>query len=211
MVESPTLFYVGGQDSGTGTSFVYSVANVAGVWTWTDISDAGGSGPHTGVEAMALDTNNNLIVGTTGGVWLYSPVAGTWTDLNGNLSSAEVAGVATNSTNPDDALADSTDIGLSQYSGAQSWAAVDPTVAPAVTFSGQVQFDPNNPNVAYAVVGQKLIYSTNANTPGATWASAGIVGPGAGPELIFTVSNLEGRRQHHGARSRRFLQFPRTL
>jgi autotransporter-associated beta strand protein len=170
---SSTLFYVGGTDSGTGHNFVLRAQGGA----WTDISeDAASNGPHTGLHAMALDANGNLVVGSDGGVWRFAN--NTWSDLNGNLAITELLSVATNPNNPNNAIGGALYVGTFQFAGTSNWKAVDGG-------NGDwVAYDPNNANIAYHVQNKTLRKSTNG---GSTWSSTGFTF--TGNHMPFAVSS----------------------
>ncbi len=121
-----------------------------------------GNGPHQAFHAMALDSQNRLVVGTDGGVWRYDPVAGLWSDLNGNLDNVNgtnlplnLAGgnlaitqfnsVSVATSTPALALGGAQSNGVDQSSGNPVW---------TQTLSGDggpVVIDPKNPTIAYAI------------------------------------------------------------
>ncbi len=183
---SPTRFYLGGSDNGT-QNFVLEANEVAGVWTWYDISlDPIGNGPHTGINSMSLDVSGRLVVGTDGGVWRWAetaPGTGIWLDMNGNLAISQVVGVATSPTNPNNILVNATNVGVAQSNGTLNWTSVDPSLGNV----GAVFFDPNNAEIAYAFVNATLDVSTDGGT---TWGPV-IVTPanGAIPQVNQTAAN----------------------
>ncbi|MFP5206343.1 MAG: Ig-like domain repeat protein [Acidobacteriota bacterium] len=89
--------------------------------TWTDISVLNGFEPHTDTHAIAFDSSNNMLLGTDGGIFLYSPTAGTWTDLNGNLNTIQFYGIGLDPTAPNKVVGGSQDNGTEVYSGNVVW------------------------------------------------------------------------------------------
>ena len=88
---------------------------------WTDISILNGFEPHTDSHAIAFDSSNNMLLGSDGGIFLYSPAAGTWTDLNGNLNTIQFYGVGLDPTSPNKVVGGSQDNGTEVYSGNVVW------------------------------------------------------------------------------------------
>ena len=89
--------------------------------TWTDISVLNGFEPHTDTHAIAFDSSNNMLLGTDGGIFLYNPAAGTWTDLNGNLNTIQFYGIGLDPTAPNKVVGGSQDNGTEVYSGNVVW------------------------------------------------------------------------------------------
>src|SRR5262249_39815301 len=121
--------------------------------TWTDVTvDSKGNAPHADVHVLFL-SGNTLLTATDGGLWGLNTGAPkkTWTDLNGNLSIAQINGVAGIPSTPTTTFAGTQAAGIDQYSGTPVWSAVD-TQSGSAPFGGQVVVDPNDPNTVYAFV-----------------------------------------------------------
>ncbi|MBI2808901.1 MAG: Ig-like domain repeat protein [Planctomycetes bacterium] len=142
-INNGNTLYVGGS-SPDGTAFVYWLNGGA----WTNISvDALNNGPHNQIHTMTL-AGGDLVVGSDGGVWRYNFGTQRWSNINGNLATQQITGLATDLTNPNRAFAGGQGMGTALFSGDQAWAQVHT----AGTLSGsQVAIDPNNPNNVYHV------------------------------------------------------------
>jgi photosystem II stability/assembly factor-like uncharacterized protein len=95
---------------------------------WTDISSAGGSGPHVDHHAAAFDANDNFLDGDDGGIYRYNTGTNTWTQLNGGatfLNTIQFQGIALHPTDPNIVLGGSQDNGTSRYSGTLGWTLVE--------------------------------------------------------------------------------------
>ena len=83
IAQNANIVYVAGVDQGGGNQLCLPQCRRRRLPA-TDISKIAGIGPNTYLHSMSLDSNNNLIVGTDGGVWRYNVASATWTDLNGS-------------------------------------------------------------------------------------------------------------------------------
>ena len=118
--------YVGGEEASSATHLQMIYGTTNGGTNWTDLSvDSAKNNPATNVHGMALDSNDNLDVGTDGGVWQAATGGASptddWSDLNGNLANSQVLGLAVNPTNPDNIIAGTEEDGVAEYSGNQTW------------------------------------------------------------------------------------------
>lgn len=178
------LAYFAGTDPGTGTTFVYRAQNPGPGFVWTDLSALDPTnGVKSGVHALALDANNNLIVATNGGMFRFNNATNTWSNLNGyGLGITQVFGVASSPSNPNNILIGATHVGTNQFLGDTAWNQVD------TGSGGLVFFDPRNPNIVYheavSSAGGTIRFSSNG---GATWATATGV-PSGGSFFPFLVS-----------------------
>jgi autotransporter-associated beta strand protein len=153
---SPTTVFVGGQEASSAhNSFIFQTSDGGG--SWTDISASSTTpsvGPHTAVHTMTVDGSGRVVIGTDGGVWrLDSPApSANWEDLNGNLSISLVSGVAVSPTDPNTILAGVQGNGVARTSGnaGTAWTRVTGG-AGGDNSGGEVQFDPRNASIAYAV------------------------------------------------------------
>ena len=198
---------VGGVDQGGGTDEVleltYQGPNPLLLWNvGTDITkDINGNGPHADILSMTLDANNDIVVGTDGGIWRavvnYAAQTAVWTNLNGDLDITQMTGVATQPIGGTGIIlgAAGKGDGVFQYTGDQSWTEVldPPPGGSELTAASHVIFDPTNPQVAYAEVesfiGTDIYKSTNGGT---TWTMITNIPFPAGPStpLPFGSSNI---------------------
>jgi autotransporter-associated beta strand protein len=203
LVVNPTTVYVGGQETNTTTHLGGYLRTTDGGKTWTDISaDAAGNGPHGGAHAMTIDALGRILVGTDGGLWEYdtTKTAPVWNDINGNLAITSFNSVSANPNNFNNALGGSQGNGVELFSNNTAWFRTDVSDGDG----GQVQFDPKNPNIAYAV----HVLNGNVGFPGDgfldkstdggnTWSVASPAGPnslpldanGYFPFLVDTVNS----------------------
>jgi len=154
--------YIGGTEDSTVAHTNQVLETLNGGITWQDISiGANGFGPMTNDHAMALDANDNLILGSDGGVWTYQPgpggTLGNWVDNNGNLSDMNLEGVAVDPTNRDIAYAGGLANGADVYNGSINGPVWNQTLGGDI---GQVQTfqDPTT--------GQVTIFAVQANSDG---------------------------------------------
>jgi photosystem II stability/assembly factor-like uncharacterized protein len=110
------IIYAGGQ-----TSFIKSLTGGA---SWTD-ADVGFDSPHADHHAIAFDALGRLLDGNDGGIWRYdSPTASQWADLNGDLSTIQLTGIALDPTNADVAYAGAQDNFSEKFNDAYEWRAL---------------------------------------------------------------------------------------
>src|SRR5262249_39058255 len=146
---------------GAFTNFILQTQD--GGNTWKDISTDGGTSPHTDVHAMVLDRNNNLVVGTDGGVWRHErngsgqPI---WNDINGNLQTMTINSLNVGASDPNLIYAGTEDNGTLQYSGSQGWETVDGGDG------GEQAVDPLDPSNAYHVTNGSLFASHTGGSVG---------------------------------------------
>ncbi len=169
-------FYVGGQSyfspqypGGTANNTNQIQKTTDGGNTWTDVSvDASGNGPHTDTHGLAValtSTGVSVFTVDDGGVYRYDAKGGTWTDINGNLATNTVNGVAVDPNNPNFALEGSQDNGVALYSGNPAW-----NFLFVYGDGGLVRIDPQNPNNLYEVKNGGIYKSTKgAATTGSDW------------------------------------------
>jgi photosystem II stability/assembly factor-like uncharacterized protein len=136
LIVDPTnsaIVYAGGA---AGANSVVRSTN-SGV-NWTDISSAGGSGPHVDHHASAFDAGNNFLDGDDGGIYRYAAGPNTWTQLNGSttfLNTIQFQGIGLHPSNINIALGGSQDNGTEMYSGSLSWTLVEGGDGGLVKFS----------------------------------------------------------------------------
>ncbi|MBI3850749.1 MAG: SBBP repeat-containing protein [Verrucomicrobia bacterium] len=133
---------------------------------WTDISiGADGNSIHGDAQAMTFDPNNRLLLGDDGGLWrLDNSVPGNirWTDLNANLGTLQLIGIALHPTNLDLAYGGLQDNGTVKFDGTSRWNPI------RGGDGGFVRVDPGNPYVVYhTYFGLSLERSDDG---GVTWA-----------------------------------------
>ncbi len=181
---NPNIVAVGGTATTTNTTHVF--LSVDGGGSWIDISiDGAGNGPRSGGHGMSFDSQGRLVYVTDGGVWRYewsaNPAAGNWRNLNGGQQATTlITSVATHPTNPDLLLASTQDNGLHRYVASQVWQRTD------LDSSGQVLFNPTNPNIAYHIRSQSffgLFELVRSNDAGQTW-----------PDVLLLVLSLDTPR-----------------
>ncbi|MSQ93475.1 MAG: hypothetical protein EXR98_02840, partial [Gemmataceae bacterium] len=182
--------------TGTGPIFVGGTDNGGGFYVlmynggWNNISiDAAGNGPHANILTLTT-AGGVLFAGTDGGIWKYNFANGlppAWTDINGNLGISELNGIASNPTNPNNVFAVGRGIGVTRYTGTQSWSQSLGVPTVGNLNSSSVAIDPNVPSNIYAFVGGSLFASANGGT---TWASQGIGGTAAAPVVIDKLSRV---------------------
>ena len=139
---------------------------------WTDISSAGGSGPHVDHHAATFDANNSFLDGDDGGVYRYNAGTNTWTQLNGGttfLNTIQFQGIGLHPTNINTVLGGSQDNGTSMSSGTLSWTLVEGGDG------GLVKFSRTNPSRVYhqAPVGSfgsaNFFRRSDSGGAGGTW------------------------------------------
>jgi hypothetical protein len=132
--------YAAGDHYG-GTNIILSTNAGA---SWTDISNYGPSGPHSDEHALAFDAAGKLLSGSDGGIWrLASTSPVTWTNLNGNLATIQLEGIALHPTDSTIAYGGSQDNGTEKYSGSVAWSEV------RGGDGGITRVDQTNPNTVY--------------------------------------------------------------
>ena len=182
-VDSSGDIFVGGQVTDFSSEAGQIYESTDGGNTWTDLSvDGSGNGPHTEQHAIAFDSSGNVYVGGDGGIWQYDGT--NWNDLNNNLDIAQINSVATNPTSASDILAGSQMNGIDSYTGNQTWNEVvnlDNFATYATLSGGEVQFNPQNANIVYAVANlpsNTLLSGLYESTDGGlTWGSGTFDGP----------------------------------
>ncbi len=178
--------YVGGEEASSATHLQMIYGTTTGGTNWTDLSvDGGKNNPETNVHGMALDSNSNLDVGTDGGVWQLTSGGASptndWSDLNGNLATSQVLGVAVNPTNPDNIYAGTEEDGVAEYSGNEAWTWLNTN---ALSYgAGTVLMNANNPQTLFAADSGSVLVglieeSTNGGT---TWSQ---IGPALQPGFV---------------------------
>jgi autotransporter-associated beta strand protein len=158
----PNTVYVGGVDPGSGSNYILETTD--GGTTWKDISTgADGTGPHTDVHALVLDSTNRVLIGTDGGIYRHdvdsnnNPI---WVDLNGNLQTIQFNNIDVATSDPNFAIGASQDNGTEKYTGSLGWTFVD------FGDGGGVQIDHLNPNNVYHVLNGTLQLSTTGGNLG---------------------------------------------
>src|SRR5205823_1792615 len=95
-------------------------------------------------------TTGDLYFGNDGGIWQLA--GGIWTDINGNLATAQLNGIAANPANTNVILGGAQMNGVVLDNGTgTTWANVNNVLTGDSLSGGQVQYDPQNGQIAYAV------------------------------------------------------------
>jgi photosystem II stability/assembly factor-like uncharacterized protein len=129
------IVYAGGQ-----TSFIQTTN---GGGTWADIQ-RGFDFPHADHHAIGFDARGRLLDGNDGGLWRFdSPTAAHWDDLNGDLNTIQVTGVALNPVNADIAYAGAQDNSSEIFDDSLEWRAL------LGGDGGFTRVDPHNPSTVY--------------------------------------------------------------
>jgi autotransporter-associated beta strand protein len=117
-------------------------------FSWRDISlDPTLGGPHTSVHALVVDNQGRLVVGNDGGIWRLE-ANGTWNDMNGNLATLQINGVALEPTSVTQMFAGSQFNATEQFTNTRNWGTVD-DLAGGTLAGNQVIVNPSNPNIVY--------------------------------------------------------------
>jgi hypothetical protein len=142
---------------------------------WTDISTAGGTGPHADHHAAAFDSSGRFLDGDDGGIYRYDPAGPSWSQLNGTATAAflntiQFQGIGLHPTDINNALGGSQDNGTSHYTGLLSWSLVEGGDG------GLVKFSKTNPLRVYHQspvdsFGSANFFRTSING-GTTWTGA---------------------------------------
>jgi hypothetical protein len=162
------LVYAGGQAGGNTL-----IASLNAGFTWTDIgAGVDGHGPHVDHHAMVFDASGRLLEGNDGGVWRLDDANFAtlhWTDLNSNLSTIQIEGLALDPTNPNVAYAGAQDNFVEKFTDNLTWNAVEGGDG------GNMLVDPNNPSTVYhdAAVGSygPADYIRRSDDGGINWVS----------------------------------------
>src|SRR5262249_28957231 len=110
----PNVVYAGGQ--------VDMIRTANGGVSWTHILD---SHVHPDFHAAGFDANGKYLTGGDGGIWrLNNPVGLQWQDLNGSLSTIQLAGIALNPNDPNIAYAGAQDNYSEKFTGSLAWTAL---------------------------------------------------------------------------------------
>ncbi|HTK75583.1 MAG TPA: SdrD B-like domain-containing protein [Gemmataceae bacterium] len=162
------IVYVGGYGQTNNTTVLFSSDSFN---TFTGVGvGTNGQGTYPNIHDGGIDTQGRLVVATGGGIFRLSSSANpvTWQSLNGNvgpngLGTVQVDGVGLNPLDPNQAIANITNVqielhnavrfGDSQGAGnnAYGWQTVDATGIDGEVGTGQVFYDPFNPNTVYRV------------------------------------------------------------
>jgi autotransporter-associated beta strand protein len=176
---SNTDVYVGGDGSNLEdpTNQLFYTSDGGATWVNVSVDSTNNTTtPHNAVHAIVPDPDqNNIIVGTDGGIWQLTTVATTtipvsttytWTDLNSNLADALVNGVSAAQNNPNEMVVGTEGNGLAYFSGLLSWTESDQTFGSGQgPNGGTIYIDPNNTNIVFAVL--------STEQPGSTGQLAG--------------------------------------
>jgi photosystem II stability/assembly factor-like uncharacterized protein len=110
----PNVVYAGGQ--------VDMIRTANGGTSWAHIL---GSHVHPDFHAAGFDANGKYLSGSDGGIWrLNNPVSLQWQDLNGTLSTIQLAGIALNPDDPNIAYAGAQDNYTEKFTGSLAWTAL---------------------------------------------------------------------------------------
>lgn len=170
--EDTDVVYVGGVGplaSSNAATAPGVVRTFNGGGAWADVTiGADGNAPGAYSHAMHFDSNNQLLLGSEGGLnQLTNATAGAiaWTNRNGNINISQLTDVALHPTNVNIAYAGANNNGTQVYTGGVAWQQIDNGAG------GQVYVDPTNPNIIYhiraTVLGSTLRKSVDG---GQTWA-----------------------------------------
>jgi hypothetical protein len=129
--------YAGGQAG----SFTL-IRSTDGGNSWTDIGNLP-NGPHVDHHAATFDASGRFLNGNDGGIWRFDPSTSTWTDINGNLNTVQIEGIALDPTTPNVAYAGSQDNGTEKFNDGLAWNEIDGGDG------GKVLVDFNNPQTVY--------------------------------------------------------------
>lgn len=168
IVARGNTIYVGGRDQGNGTDFVLQSTDRGA--NWTDIVAGAAAGPHTGIHGLALDVNNQLVVGSDGGLWRWDPAGPTWTNLNGDLGISQINAVTAQPGNNGLLLAGTQNNSAARSGGTQAWTQVNPNAAAPTASVTSIDFVPGNPTQAFAIVNGTFYHSSDGGT---TWTANG--------------------------------------
>src|SRR5262249_16498279 len=98
------------------------IRSTTGGASWTDISNGPSGGPHVDHHGAAFDASGRYLDGNDGGIYrLDDPVAITWTQLNGSISTIQFQGLGLHPTDANVILAGSQDNGTSKFTGNLGW------------------------------------------------------------------------------------------
>ncbi len=155
--------FVGGYEQNPTTHLGNVLRTLDGGANWVDFSNSG-FGPHTGIHSFFRDSSGRILVGTDGGVWRLE-TNGLWVNLNGNMTIAQVNGIASHPTNLGIMLAGIQSNGVARFNNGLAWTST------SGGGGGQVRIDQQNPNFAYQVTlnrGANATLSRSTNG-GLTW------------------------------------------
>jgi hypothetical protein len=166
--------------------------------------DASGNAPAADFHSLAFGADGtSLLAGTDGGIWSWDTTvgqggSGRWTDLNSNLATSLLSGIAGIPSDATRGYVSSQASGTDQFNNAQPWPMVDDASGFGVSpYGDTVRVDPNNPSTVYAwvntseLVGQSGTATLRKSTDGGkTWTTLlGNVGQGL-PLVIDPVTTL---------------------
>ena len=138
------VVFAGGTDNGGECGIIKS--NDGGD-SWTCIAtDENGDGPHTDHNGIALDAAGRVLDANDGGLWrLDDPAVDhlKWTNLNGNLQTTLLTGIALHPTRSDIAYAGLQDNGTLEFTDNVAWQ------SKRGGDGGFVRVDPENPETVY--------------------------------------------------------------
>jgi photosystem II stability/assembly factor-like uncharacterized protein len=113
---NPNVVYAGGQ-----TTFLRSAT---GGSSWSAI-DTGFDAPHADHHGIGFDARGRLLDTNDGGIWrLDDPNTRRWADLNGDLNTIQVVGIALHPSNPDIIYGGAQDNFSEMFSDAYQWRAL---------------------------------------------------------------------------------------
>jgi hypothetical protein len=158
--------------------------------TWSTI-DSGVNGVylHGDEHAIAFDASGRLVEGNDGGIWrLENPIPGSiqWTDLNSNLNTIQLEGIALDPTNLNIAYGGSQDNGTEQFNNNLVWNEIDGGDG------GHVAVSFTNPLTVYhdssfASFGAAY-FIQRSNDGGVTWATKTTgINSGSEPSIYYPV------------------------
>jgi photosystem II stability/assembly factor-like uncharacterized protein len=113
---NPNIIYAGGQTT------IIRTMNGGGSWSFIDV---GFDAPHADHHGATFDALGRFLDGNDGGIWrLDNPSTLRWADLNGDLNTIQLTGIALDPTNADIAYAGAQDNFSEKFTDSLSWRAL---------------------------------------------------------------------------------------
>src|SRR5262249_15812056 len=110
---NPNLVYAGGQTS------IIRTTNGGSSWSFIDV------GVHADHHGIGFDASGRFLDGNDGGIWrLDNPATLRWANLNGDLNTIQLTGIALDPTKADIAYGGAQDNGSEKFTDSLRWAAL---------------------------------------------------------------------------------------